>query len=138
MRQILLQNATTILLQNATEVYYKMHQVFIAKCDSSITKCDSYYKLRQFYYKMRQLLQNKTFITNCNSTQPKEDFHPDIAMFNFSYLVLAKNRSSCCLTIHTRRGWNTSPGFITFLILTFIQQSFLYCYSIILSRQKEL
>ena len=46
-RQILLQNATVILLQNATEVYYKM---------------------RQFYYKMRQLLQITTFITNCDST----------------------------------------------------------------------
>ena len=48
MRQMLLQNATAILLQNATEVYYKMRQVF--------------------YYKMRQLLQNATFITNCDST----------------------------------------------------------------------
>ena len=44
----LLQNATAILLQNATEVYYKMRQVF--------------------YYKMRQLLQNATFITNCDGT----------------------------------------------------------------------
>ena len=51
MGQILLQNATAILLQNATKIYYKM---------------------RQFYYKMRQLLQNAsdllknvTFITNC-------------------------------------------------------------------------
>ena len=51
----LLQNATAILLQNATKVYYKMRQVF-------------YYKMRQFYYKMRQLLQNATFITNCDST----------------------------------------------------------------------
>ena len=37
------------LLQNATEVYYKMRQVF-------------YYKMWQFYCKMRQLLQNATFI----------------------------------------------------------------------------
>ena len=29
-----------------------------------------YYKMRQsFYYKMRQLLQNATFITNCDSTR---------------------------------------------------------------------
>ena len=40
-------NATVILLQNATEVYYKMRHVF--------------------YYKMRRLLQNATFITNCES-----------------------------------------------------------------------
>ena len=39
MRQILLQNATAILLQNATEVYYKMRQRFF------ITKCDSSYKM---------------------------------------------------------------------------------------------
>ena len=44
MRQMLLQNTTAILLQNATEVYYTMRQVF-------------YYKMRQFYYKMRRLLQ---------------------------------------------------------------------------------
>ena len=52
------QNATAILLQNATEVYYKSCQVFffITKCDSFITKCDSYYKLRQLYYKIQQLL----------------------------------------------------------------------------------
>ena len=57
-----------ILLQNATEVYYKMRQVFYYKRDDFITKCDSYYKMRQFYYKIRQLLQNATFITNCDST----------------------------------------------------------------------
>ena len=57
MRQILLQNATAILLQ--------MRQKFITKCVRfSITKCDSYYKLRRFYYKMRHLLQNAMFITN--------------------------------------------------------------------------
>ena len=44
MRQILLQNATSILLQNATKVHYKM----------------------------RQLLQNATFITNCYSTDIKD------------------------------------------------------------------
>ena len=62
MRQMLLQNAIAVLLQNATEVYYKIRRVF-------------YYKMRQFYYKMRQLLQNAiillqnaTFITNCDST----------------------------------------------------------------------
>ena len=49
MRQILLQNATVILLQDATKVYYKMRQVF-------------YYKMRQFYYRMRQLLQNTTIL----------------------------------------------------------------------------
>ena len=55
LRQMLLQNATDILLQNATKVYYKMRQVF-------------YYKMQQFYYKIRRLLQNATFITNCDST----------------------------------------------------------------------
>ena len=58
----LLQNVTANLLQNATEVYYKMRQAF-------------YYKMPQFYYKMRQLLQiatillqNTTVITKCDST----------------------------------------------------------------------
>ena len=50
-------------------VYYKMREKFIKKCVRFfITKCDSCYKLRQLYYKMRQLLQNVTFITNCDST----------------------------------------------------------------------
>ena len=49
--------------------YYKMREKFIAKCVRFfIPKCDSCYKLRQLYYKMRQLLQNVTFITNCDST----------------------------------------------------------------------
>ena len=38
------------LLQNATEVYYKMRQVI-------------YYKMREFYYKMRRLLQIATVQT---------------------------------------------------------------------------
>ena len=60
-RQILLQNATAILLQNATEVYYKRRQVFllqnatvllqnvtvITNCDDFITKCGSYYKMQR-------------------------------------------------------------------------------------------
>ena len=60
MRQMLIQNATAIWLQNMTEVYYKMLKFF-------------YYKMRQFYYKMRQLLQiattllqNATVITKCD------------------------------------------------------------------------
>ena len=48
MRQMLLQNATATLLQNATEGFYKMRHVY--------------------YYRMRRLLQNAMFITNCDST----------------------------------------------------------------------
>ena len=62
MWQILLQNTAAILLQNATKIYDKIRQVF-------------YYKMRHFYSKMRQLLQiatillqNGTFITNCDNT----------------------------------------------------------------------
>ena len=68
MRQILLQNATTILLQNATEVYYKMHQVFLLKNatvllqnETVITNCDN-------IITKSELLKNVTFITNCDST----------------------------------------------------------------------
>ena len=49
MRQVLLQNTTAILLQNATENYYKMCEVFITKCE--------------FYYKMRRLLKIATVHT---------------------------------------------------------------------------
>ena len=45
---MLFQNVTAILLQNATEVDYKMRKDFITKCDSFITKNDSYYKLRKY------------------------------------------------------------------------------------------
>ena len=57
---MLYQNATAILLQNVTEVYYKTRQFFITKYCSFITnsnnfiqnatvirKCDFYYKLQQ-------------------------------------------------------------------------------------------
>ena len=53
-RQILLQDAIASLLENTTEVYYKMCQVVC-------------YKMQQFYYKMRRLLQNAPFITNYDS-----------------------------------------------------------------------
>ena len=43
----MLQNAIAILLQNVTEVCYKMRQVF-------------FNKMQQFYNKMRQLLQTTT------------------------------------------------------------------------------
>ena len=77
-RQMLLQYATAILLQNATEIYYKVCQVF-------------YYKMRQFYFKMRQLLQNVTFITNCDSTTWKYRVTANLAR----YFVLAK--LICCI-----------------------------------------
>ena len=67
MRQMLIQNATAILLQIRQKFITKCVSFFITKCDSFITKCDSYYKLRQLYYNMRRLLQNATFITNYDS-----------------------------------------------------------------------
>ena len=61
MRQILLKNTTAILSQNATEVYYKMRQVFYHKMwlllqiatillenATIVTECDVYYKLWQY------------------------------------------------------------------------------------------
>ena len=69
MRQILIQNATAILLQNGAEVYYKMCQVF-------------YYKMRQFYHKMQQLLQiatillHVTVITKCDAYYKLRQYMP--------------------------------------------------------------
>ena len=57
-RQILLQNVTAILLQNSTEVYYKMFQVFYY--DNYYKMQQFYYKMQRFYYKMRHLLQIAT------------------------------------------------------------------------------
>ena len=56
-RQILLQNATAILLQNATDIHYKCVRFFIPKCDSFITKCDDFITKCDSYRKMRRLLQ---------------------------------------------------------------------------------
>ena len=53
---MLLENATAILLRNATEVYHKMGQVF-------------YDKMQQLLQIATTLLQNATFITNCDSTR---------------------------------------------------------------------
>ena len=85
MRQILLQNATAIWLQNAQKFIAKCVRFFITKCDSFILKCDSYYKFRRFYYKMRQLLQNVTFMTNCDSTILLELKNYTIKIFLIDY-----------------------------------------------------
>ena len=55
MRDILLQNANAILLQNTTEVYLQNVSSFLL-LNATV------------YYKMRQLLQNSTFIANCDCT----------------------------------------------------------------------
>ena len=71
MQQILLQNATALLLQNAAKVYYKMCQVILLQNAAALllpnaTKvyykiCQVFYnKMRRFYYKMRRLLQIAT------------------------------------------------------------------------------
>ena len=49
--------------------YYKIGQKFITNfVRVFIIKCDSFYKFRRFYYKLWQLVQNATFIANCDST----------------------------------------------------------------------
>ena len=77
MRQILLQCPAATLLQNATKVYYKMHQRF-------------YYRIRQLYYKMRQVLKiatilllNATVITKCVDTHMLgNSFRPNMSLLN--------------------------------------------------------
>ena len=56
--KILLHNMTAILLQNVTEVCYKMRQVFITKYEFS-------HKMRQLIKVATILLQNATVITKC-------------------------------------------------------------------------
>ena len=57
MQQVLLQNVTAILLQNAIEVYYKMRQLL---------------QIATILLQIRQLLQSATFIPNSDSTQSYE------------------------------------------------------------------
>ena len=49
-QQILLQNVTAILLQNATESYYKMQQKVITKCFRSSSINDFKHKIKEFYF----------------------------------------------------------------------------------------
>ena len=49
-----------------------------------------YYKMRQFYYKMRQLLQNATFITNCDSTSIIETTSGIVFPVNYFYFFSKK------------------------------------------------
>ena len=79
--ETLLQNATDIITKYGSYFITKYVRFFITKCDRFITKCDSYYKLRQFYHKMRQLLQNATFITNCETTMLVVDYLSLINVF---------------------------------------------------------
>ena len=48
MRQMLLQNAAAILLQNATVLL--QNSTVVTNCDKFITKCDVYYKLRWYNF----------------------------------------------------------------------------------------
>ena len=53
MQQRLLQNATVVLTENGTKIYYKMRQVFLKKCDSFAKKCNSLITKCSSHYKMR-------------------------------------------------------------------------------------
>lgn len=70
----LLQNATAILFQNATKVYYKMLEIFC-------------YKMWQFYYKLRHLLRKcHNFLTKCDSYYKMRHhiWYDMIYLFNFA------------------------------------------------------
>ena len=80
MRQLLLQNATVILLQNATEVLRKMCQVLghlllivtiLLQNVAVITKCNVNYKLRQYIYitKVIAVMKRSIFINKPHKHQ---------------------------------------------------------------------
>ena len=73
LRQILLQNAAGISLQNATEFYYKMHQIF-------------YYKMQQFYYKVQHLLHNATILLQNAAVITKYDVHYKSRQYSEEYI----------------------------------------------------
>ena len=61
------------LLPNATGIITNCERSFLQKRQKFfITKCQLF-QLRQLYCNMRQLLQNSTFITNCDSTVIKRE-----------------------------------------------------------------
>ena len=80
MRQLLLQNATVILLQNATEVLRKMCQVLghlllivtiLLQNVAVITKCNVNYKLRQYIYitKVIAVMKRSIYINKLHKHQ---------------------------------------------------------------------
>ena len=87
----LLQNVTAVLLQNATEVYYKMPQLF--------------------NYKMWQLLQNATFITNCDSTTLKSD-----AKFEEKLTLGSKNDMRKLVNFNVSSGKSENVSFDVLLL----------------------
>ena len=72
MRQILSQYATAILLQNATEVYYKIRQIFLLQNATVITNCDDFITKCNSYYNMPRLLQIATVHTISNKRKSFE------------------------------------------------------------------
>ena len=104
---MLLKNATAILLQNATKVYYKMHLIF--NCE-----CGSYYKLRRLYYKMWQLLQNATFVTNCDSTSVMK--HNSSVLFSSKTLYALDRRSpsKCKFSNFRLLAWKLTKFLVPF------------------------
>ena len=67
-QQILLQNPTVFLLQNATKVYHKIRQLF-------------YFNLWQFYRKMGQLLENATMLLQNTTFVPRYDVYYKICRY---------------------------------------------------------
>ena len=83
------------LLQNATDIITKCDSYYVTKCDRSLLQNASGFLLQnatEFYHKIRQLLQvakillqNATFIANCNST--KSDRQPIYYTSLFNHLI---------------------------------------------------
>ena len=70
MRQMLLQNATAVLLPNAAKFITKCLRLFITKCESFITKCDN------FIAKCDSCITKcDDFITKCDSCITKCDVY---------------------------------------------------------------
>ena len=61
--QMLLQNGATILLQNATNFYFLLQNATVLLHNTTVFTND-----KKCYSKRRHLLQNLTFITNCDSS----------------------------------------------------------------------
>ena len=88
------------LLQSATDIITKYDSYFITKSVRFFN-----YKMRQLYYKMRQLLQNATYITNCDSARyhlslsclPLSLYTPKNLMRDFPFIDFSASRNSFSL-----------------------------------------
>ena len=93
--QILLQNGTTILLQNAANVYFLLQNATVLLHNATVITND-----KKCYCKRRHLLQNSTFITNCDSSDRMGDTLHLVQWWIIQLKTSGTSRTSLCIFMY--------------------------------------